>query len=344
MQSDRYGDIADLDARAARGHARRAARHAPGAARPRPARACARWCSAARAAWGSSPRRRSTSAACPPERTILGYLFPDWAAGARRDARHRRERGGAVGHARVRRPRDARSRSPRARTRRSLDKLQSTALKTFLQRRRGFDARARCASSFIGYEGSERHVDAPAQARSARSSSATAGCASARAPASSTTRRSSTRPTSATSCSTAARPPTSPRPRRRGASSARCYDAVIAAGPRRASPSSASAATSCATCRTATTRARACTSRSRSCRGRARRRSTSTAWSSRRSSRRSSTTARTLSHHHAVGTEHAAVARAGHLGAGRRDAARAVRRDRPGRQPQPGQDRRDRAS
>ena len=48
----------------------------------------------------------------------------------------------------------------------------------------------------------------------------------------------------------------------------------------------------------------------------------------------------TLSHHHAVGTEHAPLARAGHLGAGRDDAPRAVRRRRPGRQPQPGQDHR----
>ena len=34
----------------------------------------------------------------------------------------------------------------------------------------------------------------------------------------------------------------------------------------------------------------------------------------------------TLSHHHAVGTEHARVARRGHLRAGRRDVERAVRR------------------
>ena len=43
----------------------------------------------------------------PERRVILGYLFPDWADAPRGDARHRRERGGAVGHARVGRQRDA---------------------------------------------------------------------------------------------------------------------------------------------------------------------------------------------------------------------------------------------
>ena len=38
-----------------------------------------------------------------------------------------------------------------------LDKLQSLALKTFLHRRRGFDLNEMCLS-FIGYEGSRRHV------------------------------------------------------------------------------------------------------------------------------------------------------------------------------------------
>ena len=48
----------------------------------------------------------------------------------------------------------------------------------------------------------------------------------------------------------------------------------------------------------------------------------------------------TLSHHHAVGTRARAVARAGHLGAGRRDACRALFDGvDPGAQPQPGQDR-----
>ena len=80
--------------------------------------------------------------------------------------------------------------------------------------------------------------------------------------------------------------------------------------PTAASTSWACAATSCATCRTPTTRVRACTSRSRSRpRSRATSHSSSTTASSPRSSRRSSIRARTLSHHHAVGTEHAAGSR-----------------------------------
>ena len=81
------------------------------------------------------------------------------------------------------------------------------------------------------------------------------------------------------------------------------YDNVMAAANRR-TPSWACAAGSCATCRTPTTPAPACTSPSPS---------GTTGWtrwpsttrSSRRSSRRSSTPTATLSHHHAVGTEHA---------------------------------------
>ena len=107
MQSDKYGDIADLTRARPRGHARRAARHPPGAARRRPARACARWCWAARAASGSSREATVHVHRMPEQRVILGYLFPDWPGAPRRDARDRRERGVAVGHARVRRERDA---------------------------------------------------------------------------------------------------------------------------------------------------------------------------------------------------------------------------------------------
>ena len=111
-------------ARGARGDARRHARHPAGAEHVDRARACARWCSAARAASGSSPRRPCTCTACPERRKILGYLFPDWPTRAGRDARDRRERGVAVGHARVRRPRDAFSFATRRRRR------CSTALKS----------------------------------------------------------------------------------------------------------------------------------------------------------------------------------------------------------------------
>ena len=65
MQSDRYGDIADVT----RGLRVVTPRGPAGSARPcrapRPARACARWCWAARGGWGSSARRPCTCTACP---------------------------------------------------------------------------------------------------------------------------------------------------------------------------------------------------------------------------------------------------------------------------------------
>ena len=197
-----------------------------------------------------------------------------------------------------------------------VDKLQSTALKTFLERRRkGFDLEQMCLRS-SATRAREAHVARSASSSGKIVSRARRPLHRRRARASSTTRRSSTRPTSATSCSTAARSPTCRRPRRRGARCRALYDDVDRRRPAARSPSSASAATSCATSRTATTRARACTSRSRS--GRRAERDGLDEYDARqvaRSSRRSSTTAATLSHHHAVGTEHARVARAGHLGA-----------------------------
>ena len=104
----------------------------------RPARACARWCSAARAGSGSSARRRSRSAACPPERTILGYLFPSWAESlaAMRDI------AASEAAPSVTRVADANETAFCFATKKGstlVDKLQSTALKTFLKRRKGYD-------------------------------------------------------------------------------------------------------------------------------------------------------------------------------------------------------------
>ena len=74
MQSDRYGDIADITrgpaGRDPRGHARRPS----GPPRSRRARACARWCSGARGGWGSSRRPRSTCSGCP--RSALDPRLP----------------------------------------------------------------------------------------------------------------------------------------------------------------------------------------------------------------------------------------------------------------------------
>ena len=118
---------------------------APGAERRRPARACARWCSAARAGSGSSPRRPCRCTGSRRSATILGYLFPNWDDGARRDARDRRERGVAVGHPRLGRRTRPRSRSRRARSRRPRRQAASRpALKAFLERRKGYDLDEMC--------------------------------------------------------------------------------------------------------------------------------------------------------------------------------------------------------
>ena len=124
MQSDKYGDIADLT----RGlrvvtPARRARRSGPCPA-PRPGRACARWCSAARAGSGSSPRRRSTCTALPARARDPRLPVPDLGGRAGGDARHRRRRGGAVGDARVRAPTRRSSRSRRARRSTPLDRAE----------------------------------------------------------------------------------------------------------------------------------------------------------------------------------------------------------------------------
>jgi alkyldihydroxyacetonephosphate synthase len=93
----------------------------------------------------------------PERRTILGYLFPTFRDGlaAMRDIAANEC---AVSVSRVS---DAHETQFSFATRKhptALDKLQSTALKTFLQRRLGYDLEQMCLS-FIGYEGSQRHVD-----------------------------------------------------------------------------------------------------------------------------------------------------------------------------------------
>jgi alkyldihydroxyacetonephosphate synthase len=93
----------------------------------------------------------------PPERKLLGYLFPTWTAGlaAMRDI--------AASEAcpSVTRVSDAPETAFSFATRTAptpLDRVKSKALQAFL-RRRGWDLEAMCLS-FIGYEGSARHVAA----------------------------------------------------------------------------------------------------------------------------------------------------------------------------------------
>ncbi len=65
MQSDKYGDIADITRGAARGDSPAGTLAMRPCRRRRPGRACARWCSAARAGSASSPRPPCRCTACP---------------------------------------------------------------------------------------------------------------------------------------------------------------------------------------------------------------------------------------------------------------------------------------
>lgn len=92
----------------------------------------------------------------PPKRVILGYLFPTWeeALAAMRDI------AASEAEPSVTRVSDSWETRFSFATRKDptpLDQLKSAALRTYLQRRRGYDVENMCLS-FIGYEGSERHV------------------------------------------------------------------------------------------------------------------------------------------------------------------------------------------
>jgi alkyldihydroxyacetonephosphate synthase len=92
----------------------------------------------------------------PERRTILGYLFPTFASGLAA----MREIAASECSVSVTRVSDANETqfSFAMRKRPTLvDKLQSKALRTFLQRRLGYDLRQMCLS-FIGYEGTTGHV------------------------------------------------------------------------------------------------------------------------------------------------------------------------------------------
>jgi alkyldihydroxyacetonephosphate synthase len=90
------------------------------------------------------------------QRTILGYLFPDWPAGlaAMRDI------AASDASPSITRVSDAPETLFSFATKKGnalVDRLKSRALRELLQRRRGFDVGAMCLS-FIGYEGSAAHV------------------------------------------------------------------------------------------------------------------------------------------------------------------------------------------
>ncbi|MEO8690850.1 MAG: FAD-binding oxidoreductase [Solirubrobacteraceae bacterium] len=98
----------------------------------------------------------------PKERTILGYLFPTWAA----SVAAMRDIAASEAAPSVTRVADANETAFSFATKKAstlLDKVQSKALSVFLTKRKGFVLDEMCLG-FIGYEGSERHVGAQRKA------------------------------------------------------------------------------------------------------------------------------------------------------------------------------------
>jgi alkyldihydroxyacetonephosphate synthase len=155
MQSDRYGDIADMV------KGLRVVTPA-GTLVIRPVPAASNGPSVREMVLGSEGRLGIITEAAvhvrriPGRRMILGYLFPTWAQGLEA----MRDLAGSEYSASVTRVSDANETqfSFAMRVNPTInDKLQSAALQTYLRRRRGFDPKQMCLA-FIGYEGSERHV------------------------------------------------------------------------------------------------------------------------------------------------------------------------------------------
>lgn len=155
MQSDRYGDIADL-AKGLR------VVTPSGTLVTRPVPAMSTGPSVRQMVLGSEGRLGIITEATvevrrlPEKRIILGYLFPTFAAGLAA-MRAIAESECSVSVTRVS---DARETQFSFATRKRptlLDELQSRALRAFLERRRGYDTQA-MALSFIGFEGSQAHV------------------------------------------------------------------------------------------------------------------------------------------------------------------------------------------
>jgi alkyldihydroxyacetonephosphate synthase len=157
MQSDRYGDISDMV------KGLRVVTPA-GLLVTRPVPAASNGPSVRQMVLGSEGRLGIITEATvhvrriPERRKILGYLFPTWADGLEA----MRDLAGSEYSASVTRVSDANETQFSFAMRVNptvLEKLQSAALQAYLRRRRGFDPKQMCLS-FIGYEGSQRHVAA----------------------------------------------------------------------------------------------------------------------------------------------------------------------------------------
>ena len=155
MQSDKYGDVADLT---------RAVRVVTpsGLLVTRPVPATSTGPSVREMILGSEGRLGIVTEATvhvhrvPVRRTILGYLLPSWEAGLA--AMHDIAAGEAA--ATVTRVSDANETRFSFATRKTptlIERFTSRALREFLRRRRDFDLDSMCLA-FIGYEGSDRHV------------------------------------------------------------------------------------------------------------------------------------------------------------------------------------------
>jgi alkyldihydroxyacetonephosphate synthase len=157
MQSDRYGDVADLT---------RAVRVATpaGMLATRAVPSTSTGPSVREMVLGSEGRLGIITEATvhvhrlPERRTILGYLFPSWADGLA--AMNEIAAGEATPSVtRVSDPPETRFSFATKTGNSLLDRLQSKALSTYLEKRRHFDLDAMCLS-FIGFEGSKDHVAA----------------------------------------------------------------------------------------------------------------------------------------------------------------------------------------
>ena len=155
MQSDRYGDIADMT--------RGLRVVAPGGTIvTRPVPSTSTGPSIREMILGSEGRLGLITEATvhvrklPASRVILGYLFPTFRDGlAAMQAIATSE--ASVSVTRVSDAPETQFSFATRKASSRMDKLQSTALTTFLRRAKGFDMNEMCLS-FIGYEGSEGHV------------------------------------------------------------------------------------------------------------------------------------------------------------------------------------------
>jgi alkyldihydroxyacetonephosphate synthase len=157
MQSDKYGDVADLT---------RAVRVVTpaGILATRPVPHTSTGPSVREMVLGSEGRLGIITEATvhvhrvPERRTILGYLFPSWPQALAA----MREIAASEASPSVTRVSDANETQFSFATRKApslLDRVKSKALSEYLRRRRDFDLEAMCLS-FIGYEGTKDHVAA----------------------------------------------------------------------------------------------------------------------------------------------------------------------------------------